>query len=90
MAKKTYTLYIGSNNTTRQLELDRIKAITGRNHEGFTLFTATGAWLGTEEATAVLIIHDDPARIMETINSLKRELNQDAIGYQIAPTLHLA
>ncbi len=87
---QTFTIYVGSNNDTKQLELDRINAITARNHEGFTLYTATGHWLGTEEATAVLIIHDHPDRIQATIEALKIELHQDAIGYQVSPTMQFA
>lgn len=84
---ETYTLYVGSNNETKQLELDRIRDIAAREHQGFTLYTATGYWLGSEEATAVLIIHDDPAKIRATIEALRVELHQDAIGYQVAPLL---
>lgn len=84
---ETFTIYIGSNNETKELELDRINSITSGNHKGFTLYTATGHWLGTEEATAVLIIHDEPAKIMDTIQTLKRELHQDAIAFQEVPTL---
>lgn len=88
--KTTYTVYIGSNNATGKLELSKIEEITARLHEGFTLYTATGYWLGSKEATAVLVIHDDAARIFETIAALKLELQQDAIGYQKAPQLHFA
>lgn len=87
---QTFTIYVGSNNDTKELELDRINRISARNHDGFTLYTATGHWLGTEEATAVLIIHDEPAKIMETIEALKSELHQDAIGYQLAPLMQFA
>ena len=87
---ETFTIYIGSNNETKELELDRINAITSGNHKGFTLYTATGHWLGTEEATAVLIVHDDPAIVMATIDTLKRELKQDAIGYQRSPLMQFA
>lgn len=87
---QTYTVYIGSNNETHELELDKIKKIAGASHDGFTLYTATGQWLGTEEATAILIIHDEPRRVMDTIEILKTELHQDAIGYQVAPTLQFA
>ena len=87
---QTFTIYVGSNNDTHELELDRINRISARNHEGFTLYTATGHWLGTEEATAVLIIHDDPAKVMATIETLKTELHQDAIGYQLAPLMQFA
>ncbi len=88
--KKTYTVYVGSNNATGKLELSRIEEITARLHEGFTLYTATGYWLGSKEATAVLVIHDSPALVFETIAALKLELQQDAIAYQEAPQLQLA
>jgi hypothetical protein len=87
---QTFTLYIGSNNETKELELDKIKQIISRSHDGFTIYTATGAWLGSEEATAVVLIHDIPEKIMATIAALRIDLHQDAIGYQIAPTLNFA
>lgn len=87
---ETFTIYVGSNNDTKELELDRINAISAREHDGFTLYTATGHWLGTEEATAVLIIHDDPAKVQATIQALKTELHQDAIGYQRSPLMQFA
>lgn len=86
---ETYTIYVGSNNETKTLELGKIKEICKR-HAGYTLYNATGAWLGSEEETAVLIIHDSPAKILMTISDLKFDLEQDAIGYQIAPTLQFA
>jgi hypothetical protein len=87
---QTYTIYVGSNNATKELELDKIRTIAARRHDGLTLYTATGYWLGTPEATAVLIIHDQENEITATIADLKKELNQDAIGYQIAPLLQFA
>lgn len=88
--QQTYTIYIGSNNETKALELETIKRICNGRHEGFTLYEATGSWLGTEEATAVLIIHDNVNKIIMTISDLKYELEQDAIGYQVAPTMQFA
>lgn len=87
---QTFTIYVGSNNDTGKLELDRINAMLDARHQGYTLYTATGHWLGTEEATAVIIIHDDPAKIQATIEALKIELDQDAIGYQVAPLMQFA
>lgn len=86
---ETYTVYVGSNNETKKLELDEIKRICSR-HDGYTLYNATGAWLGSEEETAVLVIHDTPAKILMTISDLKFDLNQDAIGYQVSPPLQFA
>lgn len=85
---QTYTIYVGSNNETKQLELDQIRSIASKRHDGFTLYTATGYWLGSQEETAVLVIHDDPIKINMTITDLKLDLDQDAIGYQVAPTMH--
>lgn len=87
---QTFTIYIGSNNATKELELDRINRMLDARHQGYTLYTATGHWLGTEEATAVVIIHDEPAKIYATIDALKTELDQDAIGYQVAPVMQFA
>jgi len=86
---QTVTIYVGSNNDTKQLEIDEIKRICAR-HAGYTLYNATGAWLGAEEETAVLVIHDTEAKIRMTISDLKFDLNQDAIGWQLAPTLQFA
>lgn len=87
---QTFTIYVGSNNETHELELDRINKILALRHQGYTLYTATGHWLGTEEATAVIVIHDDPATVLETIEQLKTHLHQDAIGYQLAPVMQFA
>lgn len=87
---QTFTIYVGSNNDTKELELDRINRMLAPRHQGYTLYTATGHWLGTEEDTAVIIIHDDPAAIHATIDALKTELDQDAIGYQVAPLMQFA
>ena len=88
--KLTYRIYIGSNNDTKKLELDKIEEIAGRRHEGFTIYTATGHWLGSKEDTAVLIVFDDELKVNRTITDLKIELDQDAIGYQVDAPLMFA
>jgi len=84
---RTYTLYIGSDNATTELELTKIERILSRRHKGFTIAQATGYWLGKRERTAVVTLHDEPAKVMATIEDLKTELHQDAIAYQMAPSL---
>jgi len=86
----TYTLYIGSNNVTKLLELDTIESIVSERHEGFTIQQAVGYWLGQKEFTAVVTINDDQVTIMQTIERLKDVLHQDAIGYQVVPELKFA
>ena len=87
---QTFTIYIGSNNETGELELERITSIAARQHLAFTVMTATGHWRGTEEETAVLVISDEPWRVQVTIAALKEELNQEAIGYQQSPNIEIA
>lgn len=86
----TYQLYIGSNNQTKELELAKINHIVGQRHEGFTVYPATGYWHGEQENTALVLIEDDDAKVIETINILKTELLQEAIGYQIVPQMQFA
>lgn len=86
----TVQIYIGSNNDTNKLETERIAAIVSSNHDGFTIYEALGYWLGKPEATAVVIVSDDKAKIEATISELKIALNQDAIAYQILPGLRFA
>lgn len=86
----TYQLYIGANNQTHKLEMGKIERILNRNHEGYTLYKATGYWHGEREASAVAVISDKKQSVMLTIFELKRELKQEAIGYQESPALRFA
>ena len=79
---KTVELFIGSNNTTHKVEIDRLKAILNEYHEGWTMQNALGSWLGTEEDSVIVTISDDMSTIMSTIKTLKTALQQDAIAYR--------
>lgn len=87
---KTFQLYIGSNNETHELELSKIEEICARRHQGFTVYPATGYWLGVKESRAVVAITDTQANINATIVELKAELSQDAIAWQSLPQMHFA
>lgn len=87
---KTYQLYIGANNATGVLERDKIETIVSRRHSGFTLYEATGYWMGRSEHSAVVIITDEQTPVNETIQELKRELNQEAVAWQALPLMHFA
>lgn len=86
----TYQLYIGSSNTTGRLEIERIREVVAANHDGFTIFSARGYWQGKPESSAVVIVNDKPYKIQKTIQKLKSELKQDAIGYQLVPDIEFA
>lgn len=79
---KTLELFIGSNNTTHKVEIDRLKAILNEYHEGYTMQNALGSWLGVEEDSVIVTISDDMSTIMSTIKTLKTALQQDAIAYR--------
>lgn len=81
-----YRLYIGSNNETKELELDKIKQIVSSYYDGFTIMLATGYWKGNEEKTAIVEISTD-AWNTGLLKSLKQELKQQAIGYQVSQEL---
>lgn len=85
---QTLELFIGANNTTKQVELNKIKQVLSKYHEGFTINTAQiGYWLGTEEPSVSVLIHDDLHKIISTIKELKEVLHQDAIAYHVVETL---
>jgi hypothetical protein len=78
----TYQLFIGSNNATGQLELDKLEQILSSNHSGFTIVPATGYWQGAKEDSVAVIISDTARKVHATIRQLKAVLQQDAIAWQ--------
>lgn len=87
---QTFQLYVGANNTTKRLELAKIRRIVGARHNGFTVYPVTGYWHGQSEQTAIVIINDNTNKIKQTIEILKNALSQDAIGYQVVPNMQFA
>lgn len=79
---KTYNLYIGANNTTGELELDKIRDILDRNFSGYTIVHSVGAWEGQREPSVIVTLASSIDELMNTIRNLKDELAQDAIGIQ--------
>jgi hypothetical protein len=82
-----FTLYIGSNNETKLLELEKITAILDSYFEGYTLLQAKGVWKGEHETTAVVEVSTEKD-ILPVIEELKTELHQDAIAWRVAPVLN--
>ena len=70
-------LYIGSNNDTKVLEIEKIKSIMLSAQQGYTLILAKGIWKGIEEETAIIEIYGEYN--IAIVSELKRELKQDAI-----------
>lgn len=83
---KTVQLFIGSNNTTHKVEVDKVKKILNKYHKGWTMQNALGSWLGTEEDSIIVLVSDDMIKIAKTIAKLKNELHQDSVALQeVAP-----
>lgn len=87
---QTFQLYVGANNTTKRLELAKIRRIVSARHNGFTVYPVQGYWHGEKEETAIVIINDNTNRIKQTIEILKGALQQEAIGYQVVPNMQFA
>lgn len=86
----TIKAFIGSNNKTKKLEVDKIISTVNANHEAFTLdYPGIGYWRGEAEETAVLYLSDERQKVMNTLNELKEVLDQEAIAYHIENKLNL-
>lgn len=79
---RTYNVYVGSDNTTGKLDMTRIQGIVLRMHDGATIHRASGIWRGKVEDSAIVTIYDETDKVIETVKCLKRELSQEAVGYQ--------
>lgn len=88
----TWALYIGADNDTGQINLERIKELVGKHHEGFTVIPGQGRWQGTDEPSAMVLITSDEYHpdAYETAALLKSELHQQAIGVQRLPAIQFA
>lgn len=90
MKQITIKAFIGSNNKTKKLEIDKIISTVNANHEAFTLdYPVIGYWRGEAEETAVLYISDERQKVMNTLGELKEVLDQEAIAYQIENKINL-
>lgn len=90
MKQITIKAFIGSNNKTKELEVDKIISTVNANHEAFTLdYPVIGYWRGEAEETAVLYLSDERSKVMNTLGELKEVLDQEAIAYQIENKINL-
>jgi len=77
--------YVGSNNTTKKLEIEKIEKIVAAHFEGFTASEVIGYWRGNKERSLkVEIITDiNPAEIARIARELKAKLDQESIMVEI-------
>lgn len=80
-----FTLYIGSNNKTHELDASTIKAILNKfNINAYTYQEATGYWNNTPEKNAIVSINTEYASTLALsipyiASELARILEQDAV-----------
>ena len=78
----TYQLYIGANNQTRKVEIDKIQKILNGEYDGYTIANVLGYWQGKpEKSVSVLLTDRKPSHLLGVIGKLKTALDQDAIAY---------
>ena len=70
-------IYVGSNNVTKELEIEKIKEVMITAQQGYTIIEAMGIWKGEEEKTAIIEIYGNYN--LAIVGELKKELNQDSI-----------
>jgi hypothetical protein len=83
-------LYVGADNDTGEIDMTALGKILASRHDGFTMWPAEGSWQGTPEPSAVVTLTDDHDVIMGTIEQIKTELRQEAVGYQTVPAMQFA
>ena len=91
MTLKSITIkaYLGSNNVTGELEVEKMVEVLNRAHDGFTLdYPVIGYWKGRPEETAVLYLKDTEYKVLQTLEVLKFELGQESIACQIESDLY--
>lgn len=86
----TYNLYIGANNGTGEVELDKLNFVLSEYFSGYTVVNANGYWNGKPEASVLVVVESEPSAIRRAIATLKLVLEQEAIGYQRANTIDFA
>jgi hypothetical protein len=83
-------LYVGADNETGVIDLERLGKVLASRHEGFTMWPAEGSWQGTPEPCAVILVSDEHDQIMGTCDQIKTELRQEAVGWQHVPAMQYA
>ena len=75
---KLTKIYVGSNNTTKELEITKIHEVCGWYLEGFTIIQAQGYWKGEKENSAIIEYYGDRNN-EDLFSALKGELSQESL-----------
>ena len=83
---KKLSYYIGSNNSTHELEKDKALTILASYYEGMSTSELIGYWKGQQEKTLLVsIVCDvvDYTQVKTICKHLNRDLNQQAIMVEV-------
>jgi len=80
-----YIFYIGSNNSTKELEAEKAIAIIGEVFDGFTYSKLEGYWKGSQEDTLKVEVITEKLRseAEKVARKLKTYLQQDSILLEV-------
>lgn len=84
-----YQFYIGSNNASHIVELDKIKEVLA-DYEivGYTIINAFGVWEASEEKSVIVQVEGiTKAKALNLVEVFKGRLEQYAIGLQRLPEI---
>lgn len=82
--KKAY-YYIGSNNLTHALELEKIESTIAQHFDGFTAFEVVGYWKGSKERTLKVEVITEKAdsELVKIGRELRVKLEQESVLLEI-------
>ena len=82
--KKAF-FYVGSNNETHTLEVEKITAVVSHHFSGFTAFEVIGYWKGSREKTLKIevVTDESDAKLVRVGKELKEKLLQESVLLEI-------
>ena len=77
--------YVGSNNETKQLEIEKIEEIVSAHFDGFTASEVIGYWKRSKERTLKIeiITSESAEKLAKICKELKIKLNQESVLLEI-------
>jgi len=82
--KKAY-YYIGANNSTHALELEKIETTIAGHFDGFTAFEVVGYWKGSRERTlkVEVVTEKSDSDLVKIARELRVKLEQESVLLEI-------
>lgn len=76
-----YRIYIGSNNVSHILEVEKAVQVISQMFEGFTIMQGQGYWKGKSEDSLIAEIEEQQeSKVVDLCKKLAGVLRQEAVG----------